>query len=778
MSQELIYTSVPAGLKPGSKGFCTVAVTAGLAPGWVERLESLSGYRPVYALGDPKSEHNPINWSHWRIVVAGKSRSVLSRVAFAGADYSGRSNKLAHHIVVEPAEQAAGGPAWMELKPGVLRIAWTEAPHQVPSGPKLPIGDRAPHACTAWAKVRGDAGWAGALAESFATEPTKPAYLVYAPGTDVLSLFEESLSLLPPAKRWEVTFSTFFTELPLNLTCAWRAVVAGTPAAIEAVRMGPRALVLDLTKPAGSAPTGIYVDAAQAGSGPVMTDVAAPRPGPAIRKPAAGAAETDDRDDTKFRMNFAEEEFDAITPPPKSDGRKRLLPVAAGRGVEEELPEANDLSALSNGLALPQQTVVYRGTPTWLATTIAVLCLIIGLVAGVILTPLISRRPTRAGPVAVGGTPDGLAPVTKTGGLTGLASTQESADHAGGSQTEKQQSTTKTTTQSFDVVPATMSVKVAKRDDASSTQPGPPAVAYIPSVAEEIREAEGQNPSPFDDKTKEISLSSRLNKDEQSFDINLPQECDQPASLALAWPNGNRTFTLADPPRTLSEARDPDSALTLVISAPLGDLNPDPQPLVNLQAGDGKIRITRVEKGNDALIDKVINALEYSEFLVRAKGGKKPGLRQYCLNVAGQPMPVSASGDLFVFDRQNLPPGFDVKNIKVDAVDGTVGNWKSSSDYLHVKFTYPLSQRKTAEFTIRLKEDDAGWRVIVDNGAFEKLKRQKTAATQATTQDTEVGDWVNAYNMAFKRQFTLSLRLPNGVEVRQIEIGPLRPLAQ
>jgi len=112
--------------------------------------------------------------------------------------------------------------------------------------------------------------WAGVLAESFVADSAKPAYLIYSPGTDILRLFDESLSLLSPAQRWAVTFSTFFTELPLNLTCAWRGVVAGTPAAAEAMRLGPRALVLDLTKPAGAPPSGVYADAARAGSGPVI----------------------------------------------------------------------------------------------------------------------------------------------------------------------------------------------------------------------------------------------------------------------------------------------------------------------------------------------------------------------------------------------------------------------------------------------------------------------------------------------------------------------------
>ena len=84
MSQELVYTSVPTGLNPGSKGFCTVAITAGLGATWSEKLESLSGYRPILPPGDPNSSRNPINFSHWRINLGGKMAHQATGVAFAG----------------------------------------------------------------------------------------------------------------------------------------------------------------------------------------------------------------------------------------------------------------------------------------------------------------------------------------------------------------------------------------------------------------------------------------------------------------------------------------------------------------------------------------------------------------------------------------------------------------------------------------------------------------------------------------------------------------------
>ena len=64
MSQELHYTSAPRGLKPGSRGFCTVASTVGLSGPLAERLESLSGYQPIYPVHDPAAARNPVNFMH------------------------------------------------------------------------------------------------------------------------------------------------------------------------------------------------------------------------------------------------------------------------------------------------------------------------------------------------------------------------------------------------------------------------------------------------------------------------------------------------------------------------------------------------------------------------------------------------------------------------------------------------------------------------------------------------------------------------------------------
>lgn len=242
MSWELYYTSAERGLKPHSRGFCTVARTEGMPPPVVERLESLSSYRPAFSGGSADAERNPIAWAHWRIPVGPRNRSVLSRVAYVGSDYTGRPSSFAHHVLLEPAEQLPIGPAAMLMLPGMMETAWSGEPMLLP--PRIPPNDEVAAAPTPVSSVT---GWASRLAEAYRADPEKPAYLVYPAGMELLPVLNTAIGLLPPALRWQVTFATHFTELPAGLTCTWRCVIAGTPAA-AALRRAP-GMAIDLTRP-------------------------------------------------------------------------------------------------------------------------------------------------------------------------------------------------------------------------------------------------------------------------------------------------------------------------------------------------------------------------------------------------------------------------------------------------------------------------------------------------------------------------------------------------
>ncbi len=224
-------------------------------------LESLSGYRPAFAINDPRAAENPVSYSHVR-VSAGKTYSVLSRVADYGLDYSQRTNKIAHHVALSSDERPEAGPAWLLAQPGFMDSRWDGQSRTLAAGRRVPTGAERAAACPTWAAITGDAGWAGVLAESWLTGTA--SYVIFAPGTDTLALIREAVALLPPHKRWDATFSTYYTGLPGSAACSCRCVLADSPEAIQARRL-PNVLRIDLTQKLPTARGGELVTAARSG---------------------------------------------------------------------------------------------------------------------------------------------------------------------------------------------------------------------------------------------------------------------------------------------------------------------------------------------------------------------------------------------------------------------------------------------------------------------------------------------------------------------------------
>ena len=78
--------------------------------------------------------------------------------------------------------------------------------------------------------------------------------IIFGPASIRCRCLAESLALLPPESRWNVSFCTYFSKLPPGLDCQWRCVLEGSPEAIANQRL-PGALVIDLGKPRGAAPS-------------------------------------------------------------------------------------------------------------------------------------------------------------------------------------------------------------------------------------------------------------------------------------------------------------------------------------------------------------------------------------------------------------------------------------------------------------------------------------------------------------------------------------------
>lgn len=263
MIEEIIYTSAQKGLKAGSRGFCTVVSTAGMALNTAERLESMSGYRHAFPMQDPRAQQNPVNYSHVTLRIGGKNAHVISRVSDAGQDYSGRTNKLAHHLMFDDVSRFVAGPARLMVENGVLVTQWDGNVRNVPPRdlpvPALPKSVE----LKAWKAATGDSGWAGWVAEQLMKDKA-PVSVIFSAGTDTLTLVREALDLLPPTQRWSITYCTYFTKLLAGTECQLRFVLDDTPEA-TALRNDARARVVDLTKGLGAAQGGPIVEQARTG---------------------------------------------------------------------------------------------------------------------------------------------------------------------------------------------------------------------------------------------------------------------------------------------------------------------------------------------------------------------------------------------------------------------------------------------------------------------------------------------------------------------------------
>jgi len=263
VSHQLWYTSAERGLSAGSRGFCTVKATRGIPQPLAQRLESLSGYTHLFSPHDKGNPGNPVAYHYIQLRQGGRIWYVLSRVCDAGLDYSGRTNKFAHHIVLDRNELPPAGPAWLMSQPGLFDEAWDGVVGVVDGRKPIPRQDCVPRPCARWQEAAGDAGWAGFLAESALDASGPPIHIIVPLQVPLLPLLEEAVALLPPEMRWSATFSTFYSEqFPADVGVRWRVVFEGTREAVRAagIRHQP---VINLTQP-GPVPAQLQSPAVEA----------------------------------------------------------------------------------------------------------------------------------------------------------------------------------------------------------------------------------------------------------------------------------------------------------------------------------------------------------------------------------------------------------------------------------------------------------------------------------------------------------------------------------
>jgi hypothetical protein len=114
----------------GNAGFGIVAQTFGMARNVSQAVNALSGYTHI---AEPGSAKNPVVYLHAVRQTGGMQRHIVSRIADCGNDYSGRSNRIAHHWVIEKDDvhSLPGGPAELTSQP-IFRTQWNEKPAELP----------------------------------------------------------------------------------------------------------------------------------------------------------------------------------------------------------------------------------------------------------------------------------------------------------------------------------------------------------------------------------------------------------------------------------------------------------------------------------------------------------------------------------------------------------------------------------------------------------------------------------------------------------------------
>ena len=119
MPWQLIYTSAPRLLTAGQTGFGTVARHRDIPALVVSAVERASQFARL-----PGMDAERVVFSHRIVDAAGSRYHVVSRIASAGADYTGRTNHLAHHVIVTSAEAADLAAQGMSAADVALRFPW------------------------------------------------------------------------------------------------------------------------------------------------------------------------------------------------------------------------------------------------------------------------------------------------------------------------------------------------------------------------------------------------------------------------------------------------------------------------------------------------------------------------------------------------------------------------------------------------------------------------------------------------------------------------------
>ena len=234
MALQLIYTSAPRLLQAGRTGFGTVAAHPGI-PSWlVGEIERASQFSRVPGLDAAR-----VVLRHMIFGQGDRVHHVLSRIQDARADYTGRTNHIAHHFVFIAAEAAkattlgvtpADALAFLESH-NLWQASWSGEPISLGDDSILPV-ESIPKTITLPAEtywgtlVPGRPECAAILAPGKTSEA---CWIVYPQGWGHAIVYAMGESLALHSNPWGVSFANDLQPTDNEQQIAWRGIPADSP---------------------------------------------------------------------------------------------------------------------------------------------------------------------------------------------------------------------------------------------------------------------------------------------------------------------------------------------------------------------------------------------------------------------------------------------------------------------------------------------------------------------------------------------------------------------
>ena len=242
MAWQLIYTSAPRSLEAGRSGFGTVARHRAISPLLVSAIERASQFSRL-----PGTDAGRVIYSHRIVAVAGGRFHVLSAIRDAGADYTGRTNHIAHHLIVDPREIAQLGPDGPSPADVLLAMrwaaSWNEPPRFLEASDEVALSAIHPHTGgSAWEQITGSATQAWLLATG---DASRGAYIIQPESADLREVYAESLRLIPD-RLWQISFTTSLQPSDEPGDFRWIGIEERSPLRVQSETSGRPVLNLAL----------------------------------------------------------------------------------------------------------------------------------------------------------------------------------------------------------------------------------------------------------------------------------------------------------------------------------------------------------------------------------------------------------------------------------------------------------------------------------------------------------------------------------------------------